>query len=173
MKYRLINRDDVLKYSKDIFDAYSSNHLIFDCQNIFFEGSEEVYRNYILDYVEADDSYVLGLFDDKEEFLYGVAIVDNIRSVDITTAEVHIATNKKLWGVALFHILQDAIKYAPVDIFYCQIPAIANRALGLVKRLGFKKTGYIPKALPYKNIKGEEHLYDINILVLDKTNKKK
>lgn len=169
MKYRVINQNDLEKYGDDIFDAYSSNHLIFDTQNIFADGSKDVYINYLEGYVHGIDSYVLGFFDNNEEYLYGVAIVDNIRTVDITTAEVHIAVNKKMWGSSLLHILEEAVKYVPVDIFYCQIPQIAVRALGLVKRLGFKKTGYIPKALPYKNIKGEEKLYDINILVLDKT----
>ena len=41
----------------------------------------------------------------------------------------------------------------------------------MVAKLGFKKTGYIPCALPYKNSKGETKLYDINIFVYEKKGK--
>lgn len=172
MKYKVLSVEDLDKYGNDIYKSYQSNHLIFDSQNPCIDGSLGTCLGFLKGYIEGQDSMVFGIFNDTFEFLYGIIILDNIRTVDVTVAEVHIATSREVWGKVLLEICREMIEYIPVDIFYCQIPSIANRALGLVKRLGFKKTGYIPKALPYKNIKGEEHLYDIQILSLRKDNPK-
>lgn len=54
------------------------------------------------------------------------------------------------------------------NVLYCEIPSIAVNAIRMAKAMGFKKTGYIPTALPYVNSKGEEKLYDIQILTMEK-----
>lgn len=163
MKYRTLSLDDILKYKKDIFSCYKCNGHILDCQSPLNISNEDLCADFVAGFALASDSIVYGIFDDSEEFLYGIVIFDHIRTVDKTCAEVHIATDKAIWGKVIKGLYEDILAFGPVDILYCQIPQIATRAIAMVKRLGFKKTGYIPCALPYVNAKGEEKLYDINI----------
>ena len=38
----------------------------------------------------------------------------------------------------------------------------------MAKRMGFRKTGHIPKALPYRNKNNELRLYDSQIFSMEK-----
>lgn len=168
MKYRPLTKSDIINYSKDLLKCYNDNKLIFDCQNPILITYERDIIEFLLPYVEGCDSYIIGIFDDNEKFLYGVVIFDNVRCVDLMVAEIHIAISKEIWGRIIKDLFDTMIKNCLPDILYCQIPQIATHAIGMVRRMGFKKTGYIPKALPYKNAQGITNLYDLNIFVYQK-----
>ena len=161
MKYRQLTLDDCNKYSQDIIKCYEDCHLIFDSQNPIKTNISKPY--FVGGFVIADDSLVLGIFDDKEQFLYGVVIFDNIRFANKSCAEVHIVTSKEIWGRKIRDIYTQILQGCIFDTLYCQVPSIAVNVIAICKRLGFKKTGYIPDALPYVNSKGEEKMYDLQI----------
>lgn len=163
MKYRTLNKHDIFDYGKDALICYKDNKLIFDSQNPLVIDDYDSIVEFLLGFIDSEDSTVIGIFDDKESFLYGIVIFDNIRVVDKIVAEVHIAISKEIWGSKVVNIFKEMLENSLFDILYCTIPQIATRAIGMTKRLGFKKTGFIPCALPYKNSKGEEKLYDLNI----------
>ena len=106
---------------------------------------------------------MLGILDDKEEFLFGIVIFDNIRFANKSCAQVHIVTDRAIWGRKIKDIYTEILKGSIFDTLYCEIPSIAVHPIAMCKRLGFKKTGYIPDALPYKNAQGEEKMYDLQI----------
>lgn len=161
MKFRKVNFEDVHKYSKDIEKIYNDCQLIFDSQSPIKEG---MYKPYFLGgFVDAEDAYVLGIFSEDEEFLYGLVIFDNIRMANKSCAEVHIVTDKAIWGRKIRDIYNKILMGSIFDTLYCQVPSIAVNVIAICKRLGFKKTGYIPEALPYVNSKGEEKMYDLQI----------
>lgn len=164
MKYRQLKPDDINTYRDDIIKCYSDCHLIFDSQNPIPQELDLAY--YLSNFVIATDSIVFGIFDDKEEFLYGLVIFDNIRFANKSCAEVHIITDKALWGKKIKDIYNQMLNGCIFDTLYCQVPSIAVHVIAICKRLGFKKTGYIPDALPYVNSKGEEKMYDIQIYSL-------
>ena len=167
MKYRLINKDDCIKYRSDIFQAYQSCRLTFDYRNPYAPKTEEEALDFLIGYAEdSKDSIVYGLFDDKEDYLYGIVILDNIRiTKDGSCAQVHIVNDKSIFGKRVRDVYNDLIIACGFNILYAEIPANAVHAIAMCKRMGFKKTGYIPKALPYKNINGEERMYDLQIFV--------
>ena len=160
MKYRQLTLEDCKKYSEDIIKCYSDCHLIFDSQSPI----NDMFKPYFLGgFVDADDALALGIFDDDEEYLYGMVIFDNIRFANKSCAEVHIVTDKAIWGKKLRDIYNKILLGSIFDTLYCQVPSIAVNVIAICKRLGFKKTGYIPDALPYVNSKGEEKMYDLQI----------
>lgn len=163
MKYRPLKIDDILNYKENIYSCYKCNSHILDSQSPLNLNSPDLCADFLAGFILGEDSIVYGIFDEKEAYLYGIIIFDHIRTIDKTCAEVHIATDKAIWGKVIKGVYEDVLDFGPVDILYCQIPQIATHAIAMVKRLGFKKTGYIPCALPYVNSKGEEKLYDINI----------
>lgn len=163
MHYRALKRKDVFEYGEDLLKCYEDNKLILDCQNPLVIDTVSRAMEFIMGYVEGQDSIVVGIFDDKETYLYGIVIFDNIRNVDKFVSEVHIAITKELWGRKVKAIFDDMLDKCLFDVLYCTIPQIAVHAIAMVKRMGFKKTGYIPCALPYVNSNGEEKLYDLNI----------
>lgn len=163
MHYRTLKRKDVIEYGEDILKCYEDNKLIFDSQNPILIDNVHSAMEFLLGYVEGLDSMVVGIFDDCELYLYGIVIYDNMRNVDKFVSEVHIAITKEIWGRKVKAILDDMLDRCLFDVIYCTIPQIAVNAIHMVKRMGFKKTGYIPCALPYINSKGEEKLYDLNI----------
>lgn len=163
MHYRQLQTPDLLIYKDDIYNCYQSNHLILDNQNPIDISSPEGTMEFIEGFVEAQDSCVLGIFDSKELFLYGLVIFDNIRMGVSTSAEVHIVNDKAIFGKKLKGLYEQILKETIFDVIYAQIPSIATHVASLCKRLGFKKTGYIPKVLPYTNSLGEEKMYDIQI----------
>lgn len=169
MKYRLITAGDCYKYRNDIFQAYESCHLIFDSQNPYKPETIEECCNYIAEYATSNDSIVYGVFDDNEDYLYGIVIFDNIRATkENSCAEVHIVNDKSIFGRKIRGVYEDLIIACGIDNLYVQVPSIAVHSIALCKRLGFKKTGYIPKALPYVNSVGEEKMYDIQIFSYNK-----
>ena len=163
MHYRTLKRHDVFEHDEDILKCYQDNKLILDSQNPLYIDSIPSAIEFLLGYVEGEDSMVVGIFDDCEIYLYGLVIFDNMRCVDKFVSEVHIAITKEIWGKKVKEILDDMLEHCLFDVIYCTIPQIAVHAIAMVKRMRFKKTGYIPCALPYVNSKGEEKLYDLNI----------
>ena len=85
-----------------------------------------------------------------------------------SSAEVHIATSKAIWGKMVLGIYKEILEYSIFSNLYCMIPQNCVLAIGMAKRMGFKKTGYIPKALPYRNRKNELRLYDLQIFSMEK-----
>jgi hypothetical protein len=168
MHDRVLTVDDIYTYCNDALKCYQDNHLIFDSQNPLLINDFDSMYEFLHGYVTAPDSMVVGIFDEHEDFLYGLVIFDNMRCVDKFVAEVHIAISKEIWGNPIKEVFNKMMTTILFDVIYCTIPQIAVRAIGMVRRMGFKKTGYIPCALPYKNSKGEEKLYDLNIFTYRK-----
>lgn len=163
-KYRILTLEDIEAYKYDIDSCYNKNKFIFDEQSIIKDvPKHELLRKYI----EADDSLVMGILTENEEFLYGIVIYDKIRQVgnDCVT-EVHIATDRAVWGYVL-NVYKELLKLPLFTRYYCMIPSIAVHAIRICKQLGFKKTGYIPKIAPYTNSNGELKFYDEFIFHLD------
>lgn len=161
MKYRKLEVEDVNKYAQDIDKIYKDCHLIFDSQNSI--PNRMPMWVFVDSFVDSPESMALGIFDDDEQYLYGLVIFDNIRFANKSCAEVHIVTDKAIWGKKLRDIYSKIMQGCIFDTLYCQIPSIAVSAIAICKRLGFKKTGYIPDALPYVNSRGEERMYDLQI----------
>lgn len=170
MKYRLLTLSDTNAYANDAYQCYLDNRFVLDAQSPILLNSPQLVTEFISGFIQAPDSYVLGIFDDNENYLFGLIIFDNIRISNNSCAQVHIVTNKSIWGKTIKNIYEEVLRTLPIDILYCEIPQIAVNAIAMCKRLGFKKTGYIPKALPYVNSKGEEKMYDINIFVREGRN---
>lgn len=165
MKVRELRLNDIPVYMADIYKCYKDNHLIFDNQSEFKDMDELNCKWFVQGFIEASDSIVMGVFDEKEEFLYGLIIFDNIRwgSNNSSCAEVHIVTDRCIWGNVIKSVYSDVLNSIPFTVLYCSIPSIAVFAIRMCKQLGFKKTGYIPKALPYLTNKGEEKMFDLQI----------
>lgn len=163
MKCRTLNHGDIYTYRSDIYKCYQDCNLIFDTQNCINIKNEFGAEEFLHGFVEAKDSQVLGIFDDNEEFLFGLIIYDNIRFANKSCAQVHIVTDKAIWGKRIKDIYTEILHGSVFDTLYCEIPSIAVHPIAMCKRLGFKKTGYIPDALPYVNSKGEERMYDLQI----------
>lgn len=161
MKYRKLKPEDCQIYRNDINKCYEDCKLIFDSQNSIPKDFEPAY--FLSTYVIAQDSLVLGILDDEEKYLYGIVIFDNIRMANKSCAEVHIVTDKAIWGKKIRDIYNKILEGIIFDTLYCQVPSIAVNVIAMCKRLGFKKTGFIPDALPYVNSKGEERMYDLQI----------
>ena len=172
MKYRKLYDIDCERYKEDIFSCYQTNHLVFDSQNIIHIDSPEIAKNFIEAYATADDSCVLGIFDDNEQFLYGLVILDKLRFANKSSAQVHIVNDKSIFGKRLRDLYTDMINNLGLDTVYAEIPSIAVHPIKICKHLGFKKTGYIPEVIPYVNSKGEEKMYDIQVLTWRKDNEK-
>lgn len=160
MKYRKLELQDLFNYGKDILRCYECNHFVLDEQSPIIPDLD-----FVRGFVDSPDSMVIGVFDDKEKYLYGLIIFDNIRFGNKEScAEVHIINDKAIWGRKVRDLYTEVLNSSIFTTLYCQIPQIAVAAIALCKRLGFKKTGYIPNALPYTNSRGEENMYDINIM---------
>ena len=160
---------DCYMYRDDIFDCYQTNRLVFDSQNPIKITTPDIAAEFIRKFVEAEDSCVMGLFDDSKKFLYGLVIFDNIRYANNKScAQVHIVNSKTIFGKVVREIYDNIIAACGIDTIYAEIPAIAVFPINICKRLGFVKTGYIPEALPYINSRGQEKMYDIIILTYKK-----
>ena len=164
MFYKKLDTRDIIRYDEALFKAFNDNHLILDEQNeLKFEYKEEFGR-FLNKYVEAKDSLAIGIFDNNK--CQGYVIFDNMRMTEETScAQVHIAISKDLRGKKALKVCKDIRDNSGIDTFYCEIPSIAAHAINLCKRLGFKKTGYIPNNLPYTNVLGETKMYDTYIMV--------
>lgn len=164
MKYRLISGIDCDIYKNDIKEAYDSCPLVFDSQNIYTPKTADDTCDWVKGFTNSEDSIVYGIFDDMEEYLYGIIIFDNIRAtLENSSAEVHIVNHKSIFGRRIRDLYDDLVNACGIDNIYAMIPSIAVHTIAICKRLGFKKTGYIPKALPYINSEHKEKMYDIQI----------
>lgn len=168
MKYRQLKEQDLFKFAQDIKSCYNSCHLIFDDQNPLKELNTEGLILFLKSYIEADDSSITAILDDEEKFLYGIIIFDNIRMGVKNSAQVHIVNDRSIWGHRIKDIYKQIIQCSIYNILYAEIPSIAVGAIGMCKRLGFKKTGFIPSIAPYTNSRGEEKVYDMQIWSLVK-----
>ncbi len=168
MKYRQLKEQDLFRFAQDIRSCYGSCHLVFDDQNPLKGLNTEGLLSFLKEYIEADDSSVTAILDDEEKFLYGIIIFDNIRMGEKNSAEVHIVNDRSIWGHRIKDVYNQIIHCSIFDILYAEIPSIAVGAIGMCRRLGFKKTGYIPSIAPYANSKGEEKMYDMQIWSLVK-----
>lgn len=164
MHYRSLSYKDLYIYKESLFTAFKDNCLILDEQNeLHLDNSIELCK-FLAKYIEAKDSLLIGLFDEGQN--RGYVILDNIRiSEENSCAQVHLAVSKSLRGKKALQILKDIRDNSNLDMFYCEIPSIAIHAINICKKLGFKKTGYIPKNLPYTNALGQKKMYDTYIMV--------
>lgn len=162
MKHRILTEQDLKDYYFDILKCYNDNKLIFDdCVPNFIK---EDIVGFLGGFIDAEDSYVVGIFSDNDAYLLGIVIYDNNRCLGSDfSAQVHIAFSKAMWGRVSKDVCISLMQTGLPTMLYCEVPVIAVRVIGLLKALGFKKTGYIPKALPYTNSKGEKKMYDVNI----------
>lgn len=171
MKYRPIKLEDLELYTGDIVSCYKDNPMIFDLQCPYSMDTSQGVKTFLGSFINSKDSIVLGIFDNREYYLYGIVIFDNIRIAQTGSAEVHIATNRAIWGKIVLSIYKEILEYSLFSNLYCMIPQNCVLAIGMAKRIGFKKTGYIPKAVPYENKKGDVKLYDIQIFSMEKNNR--
>lgn len=161
MLTRNLTAYDMKRYEEDIAQCYLENLQIMDSQSMLDISNRDTLFDYLFGLLEDDESNIEGIFDDSEKFLYGLIIYDGIRVTnDGNAAQLHLAVCRELWGRRIREILKEALNNTFFDVLYCMIPAFCRPTIALVKTLGFKKTGYIPKALPYVNLKGEEKMYD-------------
>lgn len=164
MKFKQLTKDACEIYKQDIFDCYKTNHLVLDSQNSWKMEDAEDAKNFLTGYTEAADSCVIGVFDDQLRYLYGFIIFDNLRyCAEKSSAEVHIVMSKYLFGKANFYIYKRILEGCGVKTVYAQIPSIATHPINICKKLGFKKTGYIPDCITYVNAEGVEKMYDVHI----------
>lgn len=170
MKERILTIEDLDIYRNDIFEMFKDCSRVFDEQNFLKVVDKSFYIEYIERYVTGNDSQVIGIFDNTETFLYGLVILDSIRMLSLqeSCAEVHVLTSKSIFGPVLRHSYEKILEGIPFVVLYCHIPRAAVFASKLVKDIGFKKTGYIPAALPYSNSRGEVKMSDLLIYVLDR-----
>ena len=164
MKYRRLKLEDVEKYKEDIYSCYMTNHLVFDSQcplqdNMTPDGISWFVKTFLY----SPETAVMGIFDSEEKYLYGIVIFDNIRFANKSSAQVHIVNDKSIFGRKVRGLYEDILSTCMFDTLYAEIPSVAVHAIAMCKRLGFKKTGYIPDVLPYVNCSGEEKMYDIQI----------
>lgn len=165
MKHRVLTLQDIETYAEDIFLTYLDNKLIFDSQNAYSVTDVDTAKVFLRVYVDSPESMVIGIFDNDEEHLYGIVIYDGIRICGSKScAEAHIAARRNVWGMLILTIYKKLLAESIYTTIFCKIPTIAVHAIRIAKKLGFKKTGYIPDNLPYVNSRGEERMYDTIIL---------
>lgn len=160
--YRTLKVEDLNKYEDDIAICFMDNLQITDSQSPLNLTNYDDRMDYLLGLLNSQESMVIAILDEENEYLYGLVIFDGIRVTDDgNAAQLHVAVCKDLWGKAILNIFRDILdNFVMFNTLYCMLPAYCRPVISLVKKLGFKKTGYIPKALPYINIKGEEKMYD-------------
>ena len=128
--------------------------------------------DFVETFINSSDAVIVGIFDSEEKYLYGLVIFDNIRFANKSSAQVHIVNDKSIFGRKVRGLYEDILATCMFDTLYAEIPSMAVHAIALCKRLGFKKTGYIPDILPYVNCSGEEKMYDIQIWTWRRANAK-
>lgn len=154
------------RYQDDIVKCFTDNKLIFDSQHRLNNNSnKDDILNYVYSFIQQKDCLAYGLFDNNKQFLYGLVLFENMRfGENANCAQAHIALSKLIWGETSSKVLEGILKDCIFDVVYCQIPSRAVPAIRLAKKLGFKKTGYVPKCIPYVNSEGREILYDLYTL---------
>lgn len=163
MFYTKLSTLDLDIYREDIFRCYQDNVLILDSQNILDLSTPDLLIDFLEPYATSRDSFLFGIF--KDDRILGIVMFNNVRiTEEISSAEVHLALSKKLRGKRGLKILEQIRDNCNIDNIYCIIPEIAINTINVCKKLGFKKTGYIPDNLPYVNAQHIEKMYDSFIL---------
>lgn len=169
MKTKYLSLEDLEMYRNDIEECYHDNPQIFDLQCSINPKNFEEVMDMLRSFVVSEDSMIEGVFDSEMDYLFGLIIFDSIRLTDDgNSAEVHICICKDMWGKVFYPVYERMIKDNLFDTLYAMIPSCCRGAITLCKKLGFKKTGYVPKSLPYTNLKGEIKMYDTFIFSLQK-----
>lgn len=170
---RVLTIDDIEIYIEDIQECYKDNHLVFDDQSPlkYIPDSRQELYDFLSGFVSSPDSLIFGCFNATREYLYGIIILDNIRygkvgidNEEMSCGEVHICLSRIIWGSTALAVCKYCLDLLPVKSVYCMIPTVAVGAISMCKKLGFKKTGYIPNALPYTSLRSKTtKLFDLQI----------
>lgn len=161
MQTRYLIGIDLIQYRSDILQCVKDNPQICDYESFLNINDDEAILSEISSYIQSYDSCIEGIFDDDYDFLYGFVIYDKIRLTDDgNSAEIHICSCKHIWGKDFYKIYKNILKYSMFDVLYANMPACCRGAITLCKKLGFKKTGYVPKTIPYTTTKGEVKMFD-------------
>jgi len=161
MKTRFLELSDVDKYAEDLFICCKHNPQITDYQGYLDVNDKEATLEAIKNYIEGRDSSIEAIMDNREEYIFGFVVYDNMRLTDDgNAAECHICTARDIWGKDFLNIYEEILNHSIFNVLYCIIPSRCRGAINLCKKLGFKKTGYIPNSIPYTNVKGEVKMFD-------------
>lgn len=170
MKYRVLTKRDLSLYRNDIYSCFNSNKSIYDSQSPYRNNNPV---DTLMSHLNNFDTILFGIFDDDESYLYGIILFENVRiNTDINSAQVHIIIDKAIWGKVVFGVLKKMADETIFNRIFAEIPAFTAKTVGLLKRLGFKKTGYKPDAVPYIDASGKEKMYDLLTYTLYKKNAK-
>lgn len=165
LKVKPLTIKDCIKYYDDMYECYSDNHLIFDCQNPVKITDPDVCYEFIKSYIGSEDATVVGITTEDELFLLGLVIFDGLRGYkDEWSSEVHIAVSRYLYGKENYWIYGEILKRSGLTTVYGLIPSYAIPVLSLCKKLDFKKTGYIPKSAPFKSKDKTIEMKDIYVM---------
>lgn len=174
MQTRYLIQLDTFQYEEDLIKCVKDNPQICDYQSLLDIHNDDSILNAISSYINCMDSSIEGIFDDNYEYLFGFIAYDKIRLTDDgNSAEVHICISKDMWGRDFYPVYEEILKNSMFDVLYADMPACCRGAITLCKRLGFKKTGYIPKSIPYVTTKGDVKMFDEYIYSWENTNKKR
>ena len=112
MKHRILKEQDLKDYYFDILKCYNDNKLIFD--NGVPNFIKEDIVGFLGTFIEAEDSYVVGIFSDNDAYLLGIVIYDNNRCLGSEfSAQVHIAFSRAMWG----RVSRDVCKSLELSLF--------------------------------------------------------
>lgn len=176
--YRIIKDYNELDYFKeDVLSCYLSTDFTHDTQCTYKPKNTNDVLFLHRGHLNPEQHCLIGIFArdyNEEEHLCGLVIFNNIRAIkDRTVADLHMVSDRIIWGMPLFKILCKMMKETIFNQLNIIIPSCGGALIRLIKRLGFKKTGYIPECCTYRNIKGQEIFYDKYLYVLDLDKKRK
>lgn len=169
MKYRILEQIDTQKFKEDIFKCFKDNRtLFFDELNPHAVEDSNLASYYLSTFIDTPDDMVMGIFDNDEKYLYGIIIFQEIRMGVRTSAKVHCLLSKTLWGKKSKTLCKGIINESIFNVLYCEIPGYAYRTITFVKSLGFRKTGYIPRVVPYTALNKTGIMHDIFVFTLER-----
>lgn len=169
MKYRILEQIDTQKFKEDIFKCFKDNRtLFFDELNPHAVEDNNLAAYYLSTFIDTPDDMVMGVFDNNEEYLYGIIIFQEIRMGVKTSAKVHCLLSKTLWGKKAKTLCKSIINESIFNVLYCEIPGYAYRTIAFAKSLGFRKTGYIPRVVPYTALNKAGVMHDIFVFTLER-----
>lgn len=124
MKTRALTLLDLQTYMIDIYQCYKDNPQIIDAQSPYSIATPQQVQELLIPYIEVNDSMIKGIFDDKEQYLFGIVMFDVMRiTPDGSSCEIHIATAKPIWGKMLIDTYKQMLDELIFDNLYCSIPA--------------------------------------------------
>ena len=169
MKTRYLTLDDLENFREDIVEACKDNPQITDYQGFLDLNNDDDIINTCRLYITSKDSSVEGIFDNREDYLFGFIVYDNMRLTDDgNSAELHLCTSKDIWGTDFLAIYKGILKHVIFDVLSAIVPSRCRTTIAFMKKLGFNKTGYIPKSIPYVTSKGEVKMFDQLIYTWEK-----